>query len=213
MGKTELLEFYARARGFVQERYSAECAWQCGLDAEHYSESDLLREAAWVVLCSGFRESVVRAKFDYISLCFFDWESAELIQRNRQVCMRTASSAIANAAKIEAIVGIASRVAEARFERFRDAVRENPIHVLQELPFIGPITSYHLAKNLGFAVAKPDRHLARLARTAKMKSAHVLCAWIAGVTGDSVPFVDLVLWRYLASWPRPLASVGESTFE
>lgn len=45
-----------------------------------FSESDLLGELAWVILCSGFRERVVRRIFGKISLCFFDWASAATIR-------------------------------------------------------------------------------------------------------------------------------------
>jgi len=35
---------------------------------------------------------------------------------------------------------------------------------LQQLPFIGPVTAFHLAKNLGIEAVKPDRHLCRLSK-------------------------------------------------
>jgi hypothetical protein len=66
-----------------------------------------------------------------------------------------------------------------------------------ELPWIGPITKYHLAKNLGVDVAKPDVHLARLA-IANGCSVDELCQRIAARSGLRVATVDVVLWRACA---------------
>ena len=44
-----------------------------------------------------------------------------------------------------------------------DASDAHAIEYLETLPWIGPITKYHLARNLGIDCAKPDRHLTRIA--------------------------------------------------
>jgi hypothetical protein len=64
---------------------------------------------------------------------------------------------------------------------------------LEALPWIGPITKRHLAKNLGMDCAKPDRHLVRIAGSAE--KAHRLCRSLASATGDRISTVDLVIWR------------------
>lgn len=63
----------------------------------------------------------------------------------------------------------------------------------QSLPWIGGITKYHLAKNLGVDVAKPDRWLERLAGAEGATVA--LCERLARETGDRIATVDVVLWR------------------
>ena len=63
------------------------------------------------------------------------------------------------------------------------------------MPFMGPATSYHLAKNLGFQVAKPDRHLNRISESNGFKNAHELCEAIASQTREPISVVDGVLWR------------------
>ena len=60
----------------------------------------------------------------------------------------------------------------------------------------GPITSVHLSKNIGLPLAKPDRHLVRLANDFGYESAEELCEQISSLVGDSVAVVDVVLWRY-----------------
>lgn len=66
-----------------------------------------------------------------------------------------------------------------------------------QLPWIGGITKFHLAKNLGCDVAKPDRWLVRLAAVSG-ESVDDLCGRLARATGDRVATVDVVLWRACA---------------
>ncbi len=73
----------------------------------------------------------------------------------------------------------------------------DPVAFLQRLPWIGPITSYHLAKNLGADVAKPDVHLERLARRDKTTT-HKLCRRLARESGYRVATIDTILWRACA---------------
>lgn len=68
----------------------------------------------------------------------------------------------------------------------------------RSLPWIGGITSYHLAKNFGADVAKPDVHLQRLADIEGI-TAQALCERLAAETGYRVATVDTVLWRACAN--------------
>ncbi len=186
-----------------------EIAWQKTRSFSAFSERDLLREAAWVILCSGFREATVRKCFDYISLCFCDWESAHEIARNRDRCIVTASAGFRNNKKLGAIAEIAEVVYESGFPALRERIQHDPINQLQLFPFIGPITCWHLAKNLGLNVAKNDRHLARFATQLGFADAHTLCDEIATATGEPISVVDIVLWRFAAMTSRGCSAVTE----
>jgi hypothetical protein len=67
---------------------------------------------------------------------------------------------------------------------------------LETLPWIGSITKYHLARNLGLDFVKPDRHLVRLAAAYGYADPAAMCQEIANETGERVGVVDVVLWRY-----------------
>lgn len=69
---------------------------------------------------------------------------------------------------------------------------------LESLPWIGSITKYHVAKNFGEDVAKPDVHLQRLADREGC-TAQQLCERLAAETGLRVATVDTVLWRACAN--------------
>ena len=62
------------------------------------------------------------------------------------------------------------------------------------LPWIGDVTRYHLAKNLGVDTAKPDVHVARLAK-ADGTTTLAMCAKLARQTGLRTATVDTILWR------------------
>jgi hypothetical protein len=194
------LKIFERAQEYSQSkaRLRIEAEGQRFARPESFQESDLLREAAWVILCGGFRESVLRKKFDYISLCFCDWESAEAIVNAAPLCRVSAMAGIGNARKISAIVEAARQINDFGFVSFKSEILRDPILSLQKLPFVGPITAWHLAKNLGFDVAKADRHLTRLSRLLGFHDAHELCGTIAKSFGEAINVVDLMLWRYAA---------------
>ena len=81
------------------------------------------------------------------------------------------------------------------FETFRRAVSDEArVAFLRTLPWIGDVTKYHLARNLGLDFCKPDRHLVRIAQSC-FTTPEELCARLAKETGDRIGVVDVVLWR------------------
>ena len=160
-----------------------------------FTESDLLREIAWVILCSGFRERVVRRLFSKISICFLDWSSAAAINCHRGICVATALDVFQSKQKIAAIAESAAIVDEQGFFSNKAEIIQDPINSLQRFPFIGKITVFHLAKNLGFDFPKPDRHLHRLSTKHGYSNVQEFCAAVAYAGGESVRNVDTLLWR------------------
>ncbi len=182
--------------------FQQEIDWQSSLRFWQTQETDFLREAAWVVLSTGFRESVVRRKFPEITKAFLHWRSARAITERRAWCRRKAISIFANRQKIDAIVAIAAEVSKTGFPLVRERIGSGGVNYLQTFPYIGPVTSCHLAKNLGLNVAKPDRHLARAARSAGISCPQKMCEIIHQMVGDPVSVVDLVIWRYATINPH-----------
>lgn len=180
----------------IESGYADEIDWCADLDFERTTETDFLREAAWVVLSSGFRESVVRTCFRGVSEAFMEWCSARDISRCREQCERRALETFGNRTKIRAIGDIVGRVAVDGYERVKRGVRCGGLNWINGLPFMGPTTSFHFAKNIGMSVVKPDRHLVRIAERAGRESPLAMCSEIAEIVGDRVSVVDLVFWRY-----------------
>jgi hypothetical protein len=192
-----LLETYLDAKeAVVAAGYAAEVDWQYEVLGHEISETDLLREGAWVILSAGLSARVVAARFEAVSKAFFDWESAVLIAVFGEECRSEGLRAFNNPVKLTGIVKLAQAVAVMGWECARARAASAPIEFFGDLPHIGPTTKYHLAKNLGIDVAKPDRHLTRIASAAGFKSVESLCTALANLSSDPPAVVDLVLWRF-----------------
>ena len=192
-----LVETYLTAREtVVAEGYGAEIDWQESRSLAALSESEFLEEFAWVVLSSGMKETVVRRLFPRITDAFLGWTSAADIVRRKRSCRSRALRVFNHGPKIDAVLSTAKRVADLGFPTFRNHIEHEGVDFIRTLAFMGPATSYHLAKNIGLDVAKPDRHLVRIAKSAGCFSPGDLCDTIAQQTGDKVSVIDIVLWRY-----------------
>lgn len=81
-------------------------------------------------------------------------------------------------------------------ERLREEyiAAEDKLAYAETLPWIGGITAYHVVKNFGMDVAKPDVHIQRLADHASC-TPHELCDRLAKALDVKVATVDTILWR------------------
>ncbi len=198
-----LVHKYLDAKEFVvQQGYGWELDWQSERSFDDLTESEFLRETAWVVLSSGFREAIVRSLFPGVSCAFLEWRSAGAICSVLDDCRKRALEIFRHLAKINAICDIIGKVADEKFKNVKKRTWEYRLDYVQNFPFIGPVTGLHLLKNIGISVAKPDRHMVRIAEAAGFDSAQDLCMTIGEMTGDDVAEVDLVLWRYATLNPR-----------
>ena len=196
----------------VAAGYEEEIAWQETVSLAKVTATGFMREAAWVVFASGMRESIVRSKFHDLGSAFEQWRP-DAIQRNSDGCRRRALKVFNHAPKVDAVVEIASTVEASGVQEVIEELRLHGPTALRRLPFIGPITCFHLAKNLGCAVAKPDRHLERIAGALGYDGASHLCRMISDRLDEPIQVVDLVLWRYATLEPdytsRLRATVAE----
>lgn len=197
VGPKDLAFMYLAAKEqVIGAGFAGEIDWQYDVSVEHLTEQLFLREAAWVVLSSGFRESVLRTKFEAISNAFLRWESCEEVLGNRAICRSNALEVFNHQQKIDAILNITKKVASWGISNVRDRLNAEGVTFLRELPFMGPVTSIHLAKNLGFSLVKPDRHLVRLAKRTGYQSPEEMCEVIARLIGEPLSVIDIVFWRH-----------------
>ncbi len=203
--KYDIVAAYRQAKDMVlRAGFGEEISWQESVNFDSISESDFLREHAWVTLSAGMKERVIRNLFHAISSSFYYWESAKIIVKNESRCRYSALGHFNNAKKIEAMISTAQSISLNGFGSFKASIYLDPLEMLQSLPYIGPVTCYHLAKNIGLQVAKPDRHLTRLARSFGCSDVQLFCKYIGLQTGDSIPVVDIVLWRFASITERYL---------
>jgi len=69
--KPGIVSAYNLAKGIVLHAgYETEIAWQASIVFDLITESDFLREHAWVALSAGMHERVIPRCFGIISQCF-----------------------------------------------------------------------------------------------------------------------------------------------
>jgi hypothetical protein len=142
---------------------------------------DFALEAIFVICNSGMKNTIARAIFERVTSELYAGGSAH--------------NKFGHSGKASAIDEIwADR--DALFGKY--LVASDKVEFCASLPWIGGITKYHLAKNFGAQVAKPDVHLQRLADHEKT-TAQELCERLARDTGLKVATVDVVLWRACAN--------------
>lgn len=183
--EARLLAVYDKAKEYVMDDsyYFKEVEYVRQRTFEGQTAESFFIEYVFVVLSAGMKNQVVEK---IMHRYFVNGPSGE-----------TNIKAINHKGKCKAI-GEAERHYEEWWNQLLHIEELNDrLEFFDSLPFVGPITKYHLARNLGIDVAKPDRHMKRLAHKIGYKDVQNMCATIATSRGERVGVVDVVLWRYI----------------
>ncbi len=162
------------ARGYSEEICWAESLKPCD-NAEEFCW-----QAIWVILSSGMKNQVARSI------------ERRIIDAHRRG--HSVGEVFGHGGKVKAIEWFLANK-ERAFQGWSACNNDDEkLAYLDSLPFIGSITKFHLAKNLGMDVAKPDRHLERIAKAYDTTPAE-LCGRLAKEMDLRVATVDLIIWR------------------
>ena len=145
------------------------------------SAEAFVTELAFVICNSGMKNEIARAIFERVRGAIEAGESATTV--------------FGHEGKARAIDEL-WRNRETYFRLYNLAADKHAY--LLGLPWIGSITVMHAMRNFGAEVAKPDVHLARLARLHGM-IAQDLCKRLAEETGLRIGTIDTLLWRACAT--------------
>lgn len=156
--------------------YGDEISWQRDLK-ECDNPVNFACETVWVILNSGMKEQIARKIWDRIQ---------DVWRKGGET-----SQAFRHIGKVKAIDFVWSNK-QHLFDNYKEA--DNKPEYLQSIPFIGKITCWHLAKNLGHDCVKPDRHLVRIAEQYGM-TPDSLCEKLSKETGEKKSVIDIIIWR------------------
>lgn len=173
MKATEYFDLYEK---LIESGYQDEIDWSFDLKPCTNS-ADFFSHYVFVVCNSGMKAQIARVIYQMIMQAIAD--------------RRDISKVFGHKLKVKAIKEVLGNQSK-YFGLYLKA--ENKIEFLETLPHIGPITKYHLAKDLGVETIKPDRHLVRIANNHDTDPFE-LCERLAKETGHRLLTVDLVLWR------------------
>lgn len=173
MEAKEWFEFHEK---LVQSGYGSEIDWAENLQPCVDSTSFFFHYL-WVVCNSGMKNEIATKIYEKIVQAIADDKDISKVFNHKL--------------KVKAIKTVLKHK-EMFFDLFQNA--RDKISFLETIPHIGPITKYHLAKDLGVNTIKPDRHLVRIAKMYDTNPFD-MCEKIAKETGYKLITVDMVLWR------------------
>lgn len=189
--------YYLNAKSFICGKgFYPELFFQEYVSIEKISMEYFYSEYAWVVLSSGLSVKVVNKVFDPLSDIFGQWKSPSEIVGNRKKIKTKALNVFNNQLKINAIIEMADYLQQTSIEHEIKQIQKFGIGYLQNFKFLGPATSFHFAKNIGLNLAKPDRHLVRIANRFGYECVNDFCDSISSKVYEKKSVVDTVLWRY-----------------
>lgn len=171
-----LLDFYERAkslcimRGFIDEIKHVD-----SLKFENQTSSSFLHQYVYVVLNSGISNKAAESMLETL--------------------LANGIDSIRHSYKKDAIKSAFRSYKNWFLELSQEKTTEAKLEYLFTLPMIGKVTKYHLARNIGLDVAKPDVHLLRVAQRFKRSDVQEMCQALSNVTGDRIGVVDVIIWR------------------
>jgi len=173
--KAKALVFYHEAYNYiVSAGLNPEIEYTRQLSFDDTGDDHFLMEYAFVVISSGMKNQVAQRIFSRFNKALDP-------------------SVIGHLGKRQAIV---RAIKEHREWLAQLRVAPDKLAYLETLPWIGPITKYHLARNIGLDFVKPDRHLVRVAKAFGYPDPHIMCGELSKEVGERIGVVDVILWRY-----------------
>ena len=178
----ESFRFYHDAKYFVMDtEFRKEVEHVQQLDFNKTTANDFMSQFCFVVLNTGMKNQVAQKMFD--KLVDSGWNPETINHEGKRNAV------------IKAINNYTVWFDELKAIKTTTTMRSR-IEFLQTLPFIGKITKYHLARNIGLDCAKPDRHLVLLAKKFEYDTPRGMCEMIAQRFDEKVGVIDVILWRY-----------------
>ncbi len=153
-----------------------------------------MQQYSHVVLVSGFRFKTVKKIWEDFEGAFCSWcpdvspdewdinKALELFQNKR---------------KVLAIEKTGRKLWGKAFTEWWNKIQNDVDTALiefEQLDYIGLVTKYHLARNLGYDCYKSDRWIKRVSKACGL-SPDQLFAELKKETGDSYAIIDIIIWR------------------
>jgi len=175
---SDLLQVYNYMKQYVIEKgYKSDLeGYQNIPPLEQMSKWYFFYQYAWVVINSGMKNQIAEKIFEKF------WNKGDINfdairHKHKNFSLRKVYN------KLDKI-----------FNQYKNS--KDKLKFLESLPHIGIKTKYHLAKNLGFDYAKPDRHLTRIASFFNYDNVQEFCNVVSQLSNDEIKIVDTVFWRF-----------------
>lgn len=201
------LEYFEIAKEFVNLYYKEELNRILTTNFNEVSPEFFFKEMVWAICVSGFNSKIVSSFFDK----FYNAVKplTEVINGNLNIntldIAMDAMQVFENVNKIRAIINnsfyIGERVNDIGWEKFRNEQLNSPSKLQENFAYIGPVVSFHLARNIGLIDnVKEDLHLKRASSYWGFKSGRELCQDIQKRHNFPLGIIDLIFFYSLSTF-------------
>jgi len=198
MKTVKLQKFFEKAMKYCEKEFPEEIEWAKEISPntfKYLKSKSFLSEYCWVVYASGFKVAIIKSKFPELKIAFKNF-NIDALSRMRSI--KQALKIFNNENKANCFLKGSKFISAEGFSNFKKDLNSNGVDYLEKLPGIGPITKFHLAKNIGLVdIEKPDIWIVRVAKeynSTVTEAVDFLCE----KNKLSRHVVDVILWRYLA---------------
>ncbi|MCL0059925.1 hypothetical protein M1O20_05555 [Dehalococcoidia bacterium] len=188
-------EYFTAARKYLEE-IGYDTKWVYEVSPESISPKYFFEQYIWVVYACNFQVKILEQLEGDLYRAYGDYETFD---ETRRVAVL---GVINNIRKWNAVYNTAIKLQYLGWHDFKKTYLTG-IDSMTALKFIGPVTKFHLARNLGFDKCKPDRHMCRLKESFGYNSVDEMCRYLAKRYGLQVKEIDLILWKYVISEGSP----------
>ena len=203
----DCLTYFGKALKFARDHYSEDLERISNTRFQDITPEKFFAEYVWCVMVSGFRAKTVSKLWDSVmeSLASLSKSlSDNALEIDRGQIAKSFLGIFNNERKLNAILKTHSvlldGIKSVSWETFRDTKLDTR-EKLQELPFIGPVLSQHLHRNLGHLdTIKEDLHLVRVAKMWGFENPIQMCETIKERHDLPLGIIDTVLFYALASF-------------
>jgi endonuclease III len=202
--------YFKRAHEFAVQFYENEIHDIASVEFQSVSLEKFFNEYIWVVHATGFSAKQVGKMISRLIVAYGDpinfarKPEQEAIEPILKICNNPQKAkAVRKTAEI-----LSDGISKYGWERYRNHFLCDPSK-LDDLPYIGKVTCYHLARNIGqLDFIKPDLHLVRMAKHWGFgDDPYIMCEAVQP-EGMPLGIVDLIFW-YAASTFGTLEIRGE----
>lgn len=194
--------YFEKAFDFTKRFYRKELDQISSYKFENLHPNWFFREVAWVIHATGFSAKAVGKFFERLMIAYGNF--IDLAQEDKNVVVERVRKVVNNPPKIIAVHQIAKDLlgglVTVGWEEYKQQNLSSP-NLLKKLPYIGNITCFHLARNIGLLeFVKPDLHLVRLAKHWNYRDCTSMCQDIQKhheqINDEKLPLgiIDLILW-------------------
>ena len=196
MKRSKASRMFEEAKKYCEANYPDELDWANGINSETFrnlKSKRFLAEYCWVIYASGFKVSIVESIFPELRTAFKNFELDALA---RMRSLKGVLSIFNNERKASSFLRGSKSIAKEGFSTFKKRLKKEGVDMLEKLPGIGPITKFHLAKNIGLIdEAKPDIWLVRAAEACNT-TVDELVEFLSEKYNMSRHAVDVIIWRH-----------------